>query len=96
MAYITDTAWSEASRPELLALANRARRLYCDSYYARAQAKQAATHRHMTATQAAEAAKLAKVDELVLIHFAQRYAGRYAELLGEAPRLFPRATAEFL
>src|SRR5262249_54553261 len=48
--YITDTAWSEASRPGLLKLASRAKRLYCDSYYAQAQAKQAATHRHMTAS----------------------------------------------
>jgi ribonuclease Z len=95
VAYITDTAWGEASRPGLLGLASRARRLYCDSYYARAQAKQAATHRHMTAAQAAEAAKLAKVDELVLIHFAPRYAGRYADLLAEARAVFPRTTADF-
>jgi ribonuclease Z len=95
VAYITDTAWGEASRPGLLKLAARARRLYCDSYYAPAQAKQAATHRHMTAAQAAEAAKLAKVEELVLIHFAARYAGRYADLLAEARALFPRTTAEF-
>lgn len=92
--YITDTAWSEASRPGLLKLASRAKRLYCDSYYAQAQAKQAATHRHMTATQAAEAAKLAKVDELVLIHFAPRYAGRYADLVEEARAVFPKTTAE--
>jgi ribonuclease Z len=92
--YITDTAWSDAARPGLLKLANRAKRLYCDSYYAQAQAKQAATHRHMTATQAAEVAKLAKVDELVLIHFAPRYAGRYADLLAEARAVFPKTTAE--
>jgi ribonuclease Z len=92
--YITDTAWSEASRPGLLKLAGRANRLYCDSYYALAQAKQAAIHRHMTATQAAELAKLAKVDELVLIHFAARYVGRYADLLGEARALFLKTTAE--
>ncbi len=96
VAYVTDTAWSAASRPGLLKLAGRAKRLYCDSYYAQAQAKQAATHRHMTATQAAEAAKLAKVDELVLIHFAPRYAGHYDDLLAEARGLFPKTTAEFL
>lgn len=94
VAYITDTAWSEAARPRLLKLAHRARRLYCDSYYSHAQAKQAATHRHMTATQAAEAAKLARVEELVLIHMAPRYVGRYAELVEEARALFPKTTAE--
>jgi len=96
VAYITDTAWSEASRPGLLKLAGRAKRLYCDSYYAQAQAKQAATHRHMTATQAAEVAKAAKVDELVLIHFAPRYAGRYADLVEEARAIFPKTTAEIV
>jgi ribonuclease Z len=94
VAYITDTAWSDASRPRLLKLARGAKRLYCDSYYAQAQAKQAATHRHMTATQAGEVAKLAKVDELVLIHFAPRYAGRYADLVAEARAVFPKTTAE--
>jgi ribonuclease Z len=94
VAYVTDTAWSDASRPGLVKLAARARRLYCDSYYAPAQAKQAATHRHMTAANAAEVARLAKVEELVLIHFAPRYAGRYAELLAEARALFPRTSAE--
>jgi ribonuclease Z len=96
VAYITDTAWTDASRPGLLRLASRARRLYCDSYYAQAQAKRAVLHRHMTAPQAAEVAKLAKVEELVLIHFAPRYAGRYADLVEEARAIFPKTTAEFV
>jgi ribonuclease Z len=94
MAYITDTAWSEASRPALIKLAHRARRLYCDSYYANAQLRQAETYRHMTATQAAELAVAARVEELVLIHFAPRYKGRYPELLAEARAIFPRTYAE--
>jgi ribonuclease Z len=94
VAYITDTAWSDDARPRLLKLAHRARRLYCDSYYAQAQARQGATHRHMTAAQAAEAATLAKVEELILIHFAPRYAGRYDELLEEARAGFPRVSAD--
>ena len=94
LAYITDTAWSEASRPALIKLAHRARRLYCDSYYASAQLRQAETYRHMTATQAAELAVAARVEELVLIHFAPRYKGRYAELLAEARTIFPRTYAE--
>jgi ribonuclease Z len=92
--YVTDTAWNEASRPGLLRLARRARVLYCDSYYAQAQAKQAAQHRHMTATHAAELACAARVEELVLMHFASRYAGRYEELVQEAGAIFPRVSAE--
>jgi ribonuclease Z len=94
LAYITDTAWSEASRPVLLKLAHRAKRLYCDSYYAAAQLRQAETYRHMIASHAAELAVAARVEELVLIHFAPRYKGRYQELLEEARAIFPRARAE--
>jgi ribonuclease Z len=94
IAYVTDTAWSEAVIPGLLKLARRAQRLYCDAYYAQAQSRQAATHRHMTATQAAELAQQAKVDELVLMHFAPRYAGRYEALVEEARAIFPRVAAE--
>ncbi len=94
LAYVTDTAWSEASRPVLLKLAHRARRLYCDSYYAAAQLRQAETYRHMTAIQAADLAVAARVEELVLIHFAPRYRGRYQELIEEARAIFPRTSAE--
>lgn len=95
LAYVTDTAWSESARPGLLRLAHRARRLYCDAFYAQAQSALAEKYRHMTAAQAAEFARLAEVDELVLIHFATRYAGRYDVLLDEARAIFPNASAEF-
>jgi ribonuclease Z len=94
VAYVTDTLWSAAVRPALLRLAHRAQRLYCDSYYSQAQAKQAATHRHMTAAQAAEFARLARVAALVLMHFAPRYAGRYDALVEEARAVFPNVSAE--
>lgn len=94
LAFVTDTAWSDASRPGLLKLAHRAARLYCDCFYAQAQEKQAAKHRHMTTRHTAEFARAAQVEELVLIHFAERYRGRYELLLDEVKALFPKATAE--
>lgn len=94
VAYVTDTAWSEAVIPGLVKLARRAYRLYCDAYYAQAQGRQAATHRHLTATQAAELARRAKVEQLILMHFAPRYAERYPALLEEARALFPHTSAE--
>ncbi|OWK38546.1 MBL fold metallo-hydrolase [Fimbriiglobus ruber] len=94
VAYVTDTFWSEAVRPDLVKLAKGAWRLYCDSFYAKAQAKEAAKHRHMLAPQTAELAKLAKVEQLVLIHFSTRYAGKHEILLEEAGAVFPRVTAE--
>lgn len=95
IAYVTDTQWTDETRPKLVKLARGAWRLYCDSYYARKEAKNAGTHRHMMAHQAGELAKLARVEQLVLIHFAPRYAGRYPMLVDEAAEVFPRVTAEF-
>ena len=94
VAYVTDTFWSDAVRPELVKLARGAWRLYCDSFYAKAEAKRAAQYKHMIAPQSGELAKLAKVEQLVLIHFATRYAGKYERLIDEAAAVFPNATAE--
>lgn len=94
VAYITDTFWGEEVRPKLVKLARGAWRLYCDSFYARKEAKSAAQHKHMMAHQSAELAKLARVEQLVLIHFSTRYAGRYQSLVEEASEVFPRVTAE--
>lgn len=94
IAYVTDTAWSDSVRPALLRLARGATRLYCDSFYAHEHLDRALKHRHMTATQAAELARDACVEELVLIHFASRYQGRYHELVEEARAIFPRVSAE--
>ena len=76
------------SRPGLLAARPGRRRLYCDSFYAQAQLDQAEKYRHMTATQAAEFAREAGVEELVLIHFAARYRGVRGPGRG-GPRDFP-------
>lgn len=94
VAYVTDTAWSEAVQPGLVKLAQRAQRLYCDSFYSKAQARQAAAYRHMMAPQAGELARLAKVEELILMHFAPRYEGRYQTLIEEAREVFPRVSAD--
>ena len=95
VAYVTDTLWSAKSRPGLVKLATRACRLYCDSFYALADKKAAVTYKHMTATHAAQLARLAKVQELVLIHFSSRYRDRYQDLVDEAAAIFPNVTAEF-
>jgi ribonuclease Z len=92
--YVTDTAWTDTLRPSLLRLAHKAARLYCDSFYAHEQLPNAVQHRHMTAIQAAEFAREAEVEQLVLIHFASRYAGRYQSLVDEARTIFPDASAE--
>ena len=95
VAYVTDTLWSAKSRPGLVKLAARASRLYCDSFYALADKKSAVLYKHMTATHAAQLARQAKVQELVLMHFSTRYRDRYQDLVDEARAIFPNARAEF-
>ncbi len=94
VAYVTDTAWSESVRAGLVRLARGARRLYCDAFYSQGQILLAQKHRHMTASQAAEFALEAGVEELVLIHFSARYEGRFESLVEEARAIFPRVSAE--
>jgi ribonuclease Z len=94
IAYITDTLLSDAVRPALIRLARGAKRLYCDSFYAQAQSSQAQKYHHMTASEAAQLALAAEVDQLVLIHFSSRYEGRYESLVEEARAIFPRVSAE--
>ena len=77
----------ERSRPPGPAAAARARPALSRLYYADQEHAPAAKHRHMTATQAAEFARDAAVGELVLIHFAARYRGRYEMLIEQAAGL---------
>lgn len=93
VAYVTDTFWSDAVREGLIRLARRAQRLYCDSFYRQAQLKQAEKYRHMTALHAAELAKLAKVDQLILMHFSGRYQGQYQKAVEDAAEIFPNVSA---
>jgi len=94
IAFVTDTIWNDAVKQNLLRLTRGAWRLYCDCFYAREHATQATTHRHMTTENAAELARLAGVDELVLIHFASRYVEDYSRLVEQVRPLFPNVTAE--
>jgi ribonuclease Z len=94
MAFVTDTLWSPAVRAELIGLCLHADRLYCDCFYAAAQAAAARKHKHMTTESTAELAIAAKVGELVLMHFSQRYQSRYDALVDEVRARFPRVSAQ--
>jgi len=94
VAFVTDTLFTEELKPALVKLAKGAWRLYCDSFYAKAQEKSAKQYKHMMAHQSGELAKAAKVEQLVLIHFSTRYAGKYEALLDEAGAVFPKVVAE--
>lgn len=94
VAFVTDTAWSEGVKAGLLQLASGAWRLYCDCFYAVEQSKPAETYHHMTTAAVADFASQAKVENLILIHFANRYVKDYQQLIDQVRKGFPNVTAE--
>lgn len=83
-AYIVDTR----PCPNALKLAMHAKMIVCESTYSDKEKDLAAEYMHMTAKQAAEIARDAKAQILVLTHFSARY--RDPEELGNEARLiFP-------
>jgi ribonuclease Z len=83
-AYVVDTRPCKAA----LHLARGAKVLLCESTYLNEDKALAQEYMHMTATQAAEIAKEANVQMLILTHFSARY--RDPEVLGkEARAIFP-------
>ena len=69
-------------------LANNSDILICESSYLSSESKKAKEHKHLTATQAAEIAKKAKVKKLVLTHLSHRYENNPKEILKEAEKTF--------
>ncbi len=83
-AYIVDTR----PCPNALKLARSAKMIVCESTYSDQEREMAAEYMHMTAKQAAEIARDAGAQILVLTHFSARY--RDPEELGKEARLiFP-------
>lgn len=83
-AYVVDTR----PCPAALHLAKNAKVLICESTYLHEERALAREYMHMTAIQAAEIARDANVEMLILTHFSARY--RDPEVLGkEARTVFP-------
>lgn len=73
---------------EIVRLARNARLFLCESTYLEEHRHLAEKHFHLTAKQAAEIAKEAEVQQLVLTHFSARYQD--VEVFGEEARvIFP-------
>jgi len=62
--------------------------LICESSYSKEEAETAASHGHMTSTEAATIAKKAKVKNLALIHLSQRYDEIPKKISSEASKVF--------
>lgn len=77
--------------PNLLRIADHAKLFLCESTYLDEHRDLAKEHHHLTAKQAAEIAKKAGVDHLVLTHFSARYQEAEA-FQKEAAGIFPNTT----
>lgn len=78
--------------PQAIELARGAKTLICESTYLDEHKHLARDHYHMTATEAAEIAKEAGVQHLILTHFSARYLDS-SDFEREAKKVFPNTSA---
>lgn len=64
----------------------------CESSYVEELEDLAKRHHHLTASQAAQAAKSAKVGKLFLVHTSQRYEKNPGKILNEAKKIFKNSS----
>ncbi len=64
----------------------------CEASYTDELSDLAKRHHHLTAKQAAQAAKNAKVGKLFLVHISQRYEKNPGKILNEAKKIFNNST----
>lgn len=93
LAYLTDFILDRAALERLVPALHGYRTLICESQYCQADALLAQRNYHMTAAQAAELARQAQVERLILFHISDRYDRReWLTLLDEARAIFPNTT----
>lgn len=78
--------------PQALEIAKGAKILLCESTYLEEERELARAHYHLTAKQAAEIAKQAQVEKLILTHFSARYLN-VKDFESEARQIFPNTFA---
>lgn len=74
--------------PNTIHLAKDSTLAIIESTYGEEELEQALEHKHLTAGQAADIAKKAKVKELMLTHISQRYEFKEKMLLTQAKKIF--------
>jgi ribonuclease Z len=90
LAYLTDFLMNQAAQERLARALQGCSVIICESQYRQADHELAERHYHMTAAQAAEMARLANAQQLVLFHLSERYKQEeWADLLAEARAIFP-------
>jgi len=74
--------------PNCYKIAKNSDLLICEAVYSEKEKNLAREYKHLTASQAAQIAKKAKVEKLILTHLSQRYNKSEFKILGEAKKIF--------
>jgi ribonuclease Z len=91
IAYLTDFRLDEKAMSTLVPWLSGCRTIVCESCYRHADLALADRQHHMTARQAAELARRAGSEQLILIHLSDRYSpDEQLKLLAEARQIFPQ------
>ncbi len=92
LAYLTDFKIPEQGFADLVEWLAQTHVLYCEAQYLKEDQALAQKNYHLTVEQAAQLARAAKVEQLYLFHFSQRYehlpVGHFRE---EARKIFPNS-----
>jgi len=88
IAYIVDCRYDQENEEKIIALAQGADVLYCESPYLEQDADKAHERYHLTARQAGILARKAGVRDLVVFHFSPRYTGMAEVIQREAQEAF--------
>ncbi|NGX62067.1 MAG: Ribonuclease BN [Chlamydiae bacterium] len=88
VAIVSDTRFCHSA----IEIARGTKLLLCESTYLEEHKHLAAKHNHLTASQAAQIAKEAGVEKLILTHFSARYLTTN-EFVKEAKKIFPNTEA---
>lgn len=91
LAYLTDFILNQQAQERLAKILQGCQVMICESQYRQADWELAQRNYHMTASQVAETARLAQVQQLILFHLSDRYDKQeWAALLEEAQAIFPK------
>ncbi|MCX7981432.1 MAG: MBL fold metallo-hydrolase [Syntrophales bacterium] len=90
VAYVTDCAYTEENRRKIIDLVEGADLLFIESAFLQEDAEKARERNHLTAAQAGEIAREAKVKRMILFHFSPKYKTRPEAFQKEAMKSFLR------
>jgi ribonuclease Z len=88
IAYVVDAAGTNENIERIIALVQGASILYIETPFLHEDVELAEHRRHLTARQAGEIARAARVDRLVTLHFSPRYELRAEALIQESQIAF--------